>query len=184
MSGSGTHILDLTPILETPGASIDVAGVIPASEFVVGAVEFKVHDGFHYDLSASHTGDGILVSGTVRADVSVPCSRCLEEFDSVLGGDVSLYYVFESEDERDDEVEVLVGTSLDVQSIVWSTLTESAPFAPVCDEACKGICPICGTDLNAGSCECDMESVEDSPFAALRGMFDDGDETDTDEPEA
>jgi len=36
----------------------------------------------------------------------------------------------------------------------------SVPMKPLCREECKGICSSCGTDLNAGPCECKKQEVD------------------------
>jgi uncharacterized protein len=40
---------------------------------------------------------------------------------------------------------------------------------PLCSDACKGLCPTCGTNLNRGTCDCTSE-WEDPRFAALRAL--------------
>ena len=37
------------------------------------------------------------------------------------------------------------------------------------DEACKGLCPQCGKDLNQGECGCERTSI-DPRWAALKGI--------------
>jgi uncharacterized protein len=40
----------------------------------------------------------------------------------------------------------------------------------LCDEACRGLCPHCGANLNLGPCACPAEEDE-SPFAALSSLL-------------
>ena len=28
------------------------------------------------------------------------------------------------------------------------------PMKPLCSDDCKGLCPVCGTNLNRGTCDC------------------------------
>ena len=44
----------------------------------------------------------------------------------------------------------------------------AVPFAPLCREDCKGLCPQCGIDLNTGTCAC--EKPVDPRLAALKGL--------------
>jgi uncharacterized protein len=44
----------------------------------------------------------------------------------------------------------------------------AVPFAPLCAETCKGLCPQCGIDLNTGTCSC--EAPVDPRLAALKGL--------------
>jgi uncharacterized protein len=63
---------------------------------------------------------------------------------------------------------------VDVLPAVMAALVLEAPFAPLHDEECAGICPACGADLNNGPCACAQNSGNDNPFAALQGLLQDG----------
>ena len=54
-------------------------------------------------------------------------------------------------------------------AMVWEQILLEAPVQPLCKESCKGLCPVCGTDLNRSSCGCDRGGSE-SKFAALRTL--------------
>jgi uncharacterized protein len=45
----------------------------------------------------------------------------------------------------------------------------SLPMKPLCAEDCKGLCPVCGTNLNRGTCQC-QRSWDDPRFAALKNL--------------
>src|SRR6266511_6496715 len=45
-------------------------------------------------------------------------------------------------------------TEIDVTPAVREELMLAAPRYVLCRDDCKGLCPRCGKDLNAGSCEC------------------------------
>jgi len=45
----------------------------------------------------------------------------------------------------------------------------SLPMKPLCSEGCKGLCPVCGTNLNRNTCDC-KPVWEDPRFAALREL--------------
>jgi uncharacterized protein len=46
------------------------------------------------------------------------------------------------------------------------------PMKPLCRETCRGLCPQCGTNLNAGSCEC-RTTWEDPRLAPLKALLKD-----------
>jgi uncharacterized protein len=49
----------------------------------------------------------------------------------------------------------------------------SLPMKPLCQDACKGLCPSCGTNLNRGACDCSNQWI-DPRFAALREIHERG----------
>jgi uncharacterized protein len=40
---------------------------------------------------------------------------------------------------------------------------------PLCDSECRGLCPVCGTNLNRGTCECKRD-WDDPRFAVLKTL--------------
>lgn len=167
-----SQILDLSSIIDTAGESLHVGGSLDMSEFAVGTVVFDLADGIHFELTAMHAGEGILISGSASADVRVSCSRCLADFEDELVGEISSYFTFDP-GAVDDEagVALLEGESVDVAPLVMAAIVEVAPFAPLCDEECKGLCPQCGADLNTETCDCGHDTKPENPFSVLEGMF-------------
>jgi uncharacterized protein len=62
---------------------------------------------------------------------------------------------------REDEI--------DLDPIVLEQIVLQIPIKPLCREACKGLCPQCGADLNVESCECRVDSG-DLRFAVLKNF--------------
>ena len=71
-----------------------------------------------------------------------------------------------SEEEEDEETYPLRGELLDLQPLVRDAILLELPLAPVCSEACRGLCPTCGADLNDGACSCGTAPA-DPRWAAL-----------------
>jgi uncharacterized protein len=43
------------------------------------------------------------------------------------------------------------------------------PYQPLCDAACRGLCPVCGANRNEVDCDC-AEPAGDPRWAALEGL--------------
>lgn len=129
-------------------------------------------------------GTGILASGTVEADVTLECSRCLTEIAARLGAELEEEYrpSVEVHTGRPAEV-VLDGESeedfsrigedhvLDLSEAVRQSILVSLPYSPLCKEACAGLCPNCGADLNVESCGC-ASAPGDPRLAGLAALLD------------
>ncbi len=179
------HMIDLTPIVDRAGESLTVAEPLDLGEIAVGDVTFALREPVSFEAMFTNTGDGILVSGSATAEVRVPCSRCAESFDSTIAGEISTYLatgVRDSEESPSDEEEYerLEGHELDVLPLILGAITIEAPFAPLCRPDCQGLCSVCGTDLNTGSCDCVHDEEDDNPFSSLKGMFTDEEAAETD----
>ena len=70
--------------------------------------------------------------------------------------------------EEDLDVFAFDGEKIDLEPLFREQFVLAIPFAPLCREDCKGLCPQCGTDLNSGTCTC--EKPIDPRLAALKGL--------------
>ncbi|KIH77377.1 uncharacterized protein SAMN05660860_01999 [Geoalkalibacter ferrihydriticus] len=121
----------------------------------------------------------IEVEGRVETRVLLPCSRCLKELEMPLVADLTATFVGDLpqiEGGEDDEVELtaedmgmipIEGDEIDLREIVQEQLVMELPLRPLCSSRCKGICPHCGANLNAGDCGC-RPPVFNNKFAALK----------------
>jgi DUF177 domain-containing protein len=55
-----------------------------------------------------------------------------------------------------------------MEPLVHETVVVNVPMVVACRDDCRGLCPTCGTNLNAGSCTCG--DAVDSRWDALRDM--------------
>ncbi|MFD1407426.1 YceD family protein [Kroppenstedtia eburnea] len=104
------------------------------------------------------------VQGEQSAKATLRCSRCLSGFDRVLSA--RWHRVFTDDENRVEpsgEEEILLVSldrPTDLTPYIREALLLSMPFAPVCREECKGLCPTCGTDWNRASCQCDNRRID------------------------
>jgi uncharacterized protein len=76
----------------------------------------------------------------------------------------------EKEVEEDDLATAFYeNDAIDLSQLVMEQFQLAVPMKPLCAEACKGLCPQCGTNLNTGACDCSGK-WEDPRFAALKSM--------------
>lgn len=107
----------------------------------------------------------IEVSAHADAVVKARCARCGKPVEMPVSVDIS-------EEVGKDEVE-LDGTVLDIDSIVKNNIVVELPIRFLCKEDCKGICDICGADLNITECGCSHEQF-DERLAVLKQLLDSG----------
>lgn len=106
----------------------------------------------------------VQIKGIVGGMVELTCSRCLRPFDYVIEKEIfeECYPLEEfGFPERmhlkgeDLDVFYYSGGEIDLEEIYMEPVYLAIPMKPLCSESCKGICPICGRDLNEGECGCD-----------------------------
>src|SRR5262245_23686070 len=123
-------------------------------------------------------GNEVFVNGHIDARAQVECDRCLQLVESPVNADFALEYITGSEYESSAAAElteaemslsVFDGKTIDVDEIVKEQILLAVPTRTLCREDCKGICPQCGTDRNAGECSCVTNEI-DPRWAALKNL--------------
>ena len=136
----------------------------------------------HAELDLYADGTHAFASGTFQGYLTVACSRCVEPVKLPI--DEKLLVTFMPAGDMPDEdaaaeegAEVLSedldvfpfdGEKIDLEPLFREQFVLAVPFAPLCKEDCKGLCPQCGIDLNTGTCSC--EKPMDPRLAALKGL--------------
>ncbi len=129
-------------------------------------------------LSLNKVGKEVIVSGMLKAEMELQCSRCLADFRQNLDIPVNVVYhpLEDAGDERhalkDDELnmEFYKGEELDLLELLTEQIILSKPMKPLCSDRCKGICPQCGKDLNTGRCGCSTKEI-DPRLEVLKNFF-------------
>ena len=107
-------------------------------------------------LKMSVLSKDILIKGEVSGILEVPCSRCLKRFEKPFKEEINTLT------SKRDKI-------IDIMYITRQTLPLVVGIQDLCSENCKGLCPICGTNLNEKQCNCEEEKF--SPFACLKDKF-------------
>ncbi len=125
-------------------------------------------------LTLSNVSIGkVLIEGSGRFTFDLECDRCLTtvpyEMDLQFSCEVLSPEHIGDGDEKDEQ-SFVEGYELDVVNLVNNEILMSWPMKVLCKPQCKGICTVCGKDLNTGECGCDT-FVPDPRWAALKDIF-------------
>jgi uncharacterized protein len=116
--------------------------------FLLGGVEYELADaGVDIELRASRVGGRLTLHGVGVAVVKGPCQRCLGE--ASLDVPVAcVEYVTDGESVARDDEPYVQGYVLDLEHWLRDAVAEALPPQIVCRPQCRGLCPVCGADLN------------------------------------
>ena len=124
-------------------------------------------------LDVTRNGRDIFVKGRACVTSILECGRCLEEFAYPLEAPIELWVIVGAEtssEERENVIEVSAGAGYaDLTENVRSELLVQVPLKQLCRADCKGLCPVCGANLNTAPCDCSVES-HDARWEALRKL--------------
>lgn len=169
--------INLYDILSVVGKEMTVKADIdfPQIDFQGEPIELTCKEPF--DVSLKHTSKGIIcVNCNVVLTVKRACSRCLS--DVVLNYDLKINRTVNVEKKEAltdnlneyDEISYIEDCTLDVDLLVLDELYTVLPMSVLCKEDCKGICKVCGTNLNKSICDCD-QTVPDPRMAVFSDIF-------------
>ena len=180
-------ILALDARLGEAGDTLHLKGHLDETSYTLGEREFSLPSGIDYDLMLTNAGEGILATGILTTHVVGTCDRCLSPAEFDVSGEVDEYYLFEEPedtgDDDDDELDfslVSADNTIDLSGALLSTLVMETPFVVLCRPDCKGLCPVCGANLNEEDCghaaQIEEDRLKASPFAVLASLDLDHDE--------
>ncbi len=119
----------------------------------------------------SRTSEGLLTRGKFRAIVDAICGRCLTNFDLGLETNFTELITFASHVKEDTEMIYPEDGQIDFTPVVGEYLMLEIPINPLCKVNCKGLCPVCGNNLNVEKCEHSEESI-DPRLEILKSLLD------------
>ncbi|MEA4846209.1 MAG: DUF177 domain-containing protein [Clostridiaceae bacterium] len=106
----------------------------------------------------------------ITARVERTCSRCLESFRKEVQVDSDYVFVKEAKDDKEDYY-IYKNDRVDITDLVLCDIVAKLDMKPLCNENCKGLCPICGKNKNNIDCQCKSEEV-DPRMQALSKLLD------------
>ncbi|MGZ6828718.1 MAG: YceD family protein [Nocardioidaceae bacterium] len=145
-------MLDTRELGRRPGSQRHVTRTAPAPADL-GIEVLSVPEGspVELDLRLEAVMEGVLVTGTVQADLAGECARCLVDLRDEIVVDVQELFVYEendtADDDQDDDVSRLAGDLLDLEPLLRDAVVLALPFQPLCQDDCPGLCVECGARL-------------------------------------
>jgi uncharacterized protein len=101
----------------------------------------------------SRTPQGILVQGEFQGISPGECVRCLSDFEQSLHTTFDELYAFDKRSVTESGLILPEDANIDLEPLVRDYLLIEMPISPICRSDCKGLCPICGQNLNEESAE-------------------------------
>lgn len=165
--------IHLSDVFTSEGQQLDLETELEMTGFDNGAECFEIAGKSPVALSIAHLETGkALVKADMQLVLKAACDRCLAEVPVKL--ELHTERVIFSP-ERQAEVDVgeqnfVSDYELDVEALAHDMIIGNWPAKILCKEDCKGICPVCGQDLNAGECGCDR-FIPDPRMAGIQDIF-------------
>jgi uncharacterized protein len=133
------------------------------------------------DVLFVRTLRGILVTGSLHLKLVQSCRRCLELSEDLLTLEIEEEFVpsidvetgVKLELSEDDTPELLIDEHhhLDLSETLRQYVVTANTGMGLCKADCRGLCPVCGANLNIEPCQCHRSDI-DPRLAALAVLLD------------
>ena len=167
-------IIDISDILSCENKEESKQVQIELTSFISKLGEFPIISAAPIELHiANRENKRLLIQGDVDLRVSIPCSRCLEEVPTDIHFSIDKDIKLEDSVVHDEDVEdndYLIGFNLDIDRLIYGEILVNWPMKVLCRDDCKGICKVCGMNLNKGECNCQRTEL-DPRMAAIQDVF-------------
>jgi uncharacterized protein len=141
-------------------------------------IDFAFERPLHTEAKVLKIGQSFFLNGNVETTLRLTCSRCLNDFSLPISSSFDLTLsplekaLTEEEvelKEKDLESNFFEGGQIHLSEIACEQVFLEIPYKPLCRGDCRGLCPVCGKDLNLSACHCVPENSE-SAFSALKHL--------------
>jgi uncharacterized protein len=140
-------------------SSTDINGFNPFVSPVLVKGTVKNHDEFAQ------------LNAEVSFDFSIACDRCTRQINKCYCYTFSHVLVLSLENEDDNNFIQIINYKLDLDELMRADILLELPMKFLCSEDCKGLCFVCGRNLNDGTCSCDLHQI-DPRLEALKKLID------------
>jgi uncharacterized protein len=160
-------------VASLPEGSSHVDLTAEASELDVSLEGGRLTSPIQVSLDVTRNENEILLRGRASVTAVLECARCLEEYSFPVQSGLEVWCILGSgkgdhDPERDNVIEVPDSAKyIDLTDHLRSELVVVIPLKPLCKQSCKGLCPLCGVNLNHEHCSCHSES-RDARWDALK----------------
>ncbi len=169
--------IDISELLEETGKSLQRQEELDYRDERLEEERATVTSAVSVDFTLTNIGDGLLeLSGSYSTTLTLLCSRCLQETQLELAEKLLGLFIPENYDREIEEREgryrvKYSGTSVDFWHLIRQDFLVNLPMRPLCKDNCRGLCPVCGENLNLEDCGHDPEpEVADPRLEALKDI--------------
>lgn len=152
---------------------LQIEETVPADHPATAGAGFRLVAPLALRMEVQQAAGEVIALGHVEGKAEVACRRCLAPVRVPIDQEVTLVFR-EGVSQADAEAEEIYplperGHELDLNGALREHLLLAVPEFLECQEACKGLCPHCGVNLNETTCSCARERTDDR-WAALKQL--------------
>ena len=168
-------LINLSDVLSEQHRAVDETVSVEMNTVSIGGITFPLAETHPVHIRVEYAGEKkIHITGETSLTAVIPCDRCLTEvptkLELAIDKRVNTDQESAEEDDDSDEANYIDGYHLDVEQLLYNEILVGWPMKVLCSEDCKGICSVCGQNLNEGTCDCEDTSL-DPRMSVIRDLY-------------
>jgi uncharacterized protein len=119
------------------------------------------------NFTLNNLGKTIEVKGEIIADLIIRCARCLSPFVYHLESEFKGKFshdrntaLADQNFEDEEDIYLYSGNNIDLSQLLVESVLLALPMKNLCNEKCKGLCQVCGINLNEEQCNCNVDDID------------------------
>ncbi|MCX7842697.1 MAG: DUF177 domain-containing protein [Clostridia bacterium] len=160
--------VDISQIAKVEGASLDISFCEEMNDLKQVAEGFCFTTPVSFEGRIVNTGGVLKLEGNLGLGYVSKCGRCLKDIPEHMELDIREDFV--QSDKTAEDAYTYTGNHVFIDKALKDNVILNLPVRRICSDDCKGLCNICGTDLNIVSCDCTQETINPQ-MEALKKFF-------------
>jgi uncharacterized protein len=162
--------LDLNELALRGGERYERTYPLEMAAVVLGGQDYRVLVPDGATVVVDRVAGGYLVKVSLVAMLYGSCERCLREAKVAVAAEQQEFVPTAKDGWDESELSPFIQDMIaDISGLAREATVLSVPSQMVCSPECRGLCQVCGQDLNAGPCGCPAEAI-DERWSALRDI--------------
>ena len=147
--------IDIAGIAGINGAYLEVSRDVLTETLGKGVAGIELGDKVHADLKIEYMEGTIAVKGRVTGRYTAQCGRCLVDTEDDFDITIDENFMHMSLDLNSTDDYLYKGGYIDLTIPLIDNILLSFPGVILCSDNCKGLCEVCGINLNETQCSCE-----------------------------
>ena len=162
-------VIELESVFNTEGLKVPFDYELSLSHVEVSGI-CPIQKPVRVNGSVGNKAGIVTLKGQASFLYEAPCDRCAEDVSREFTVELEHILVRELNNDDNDDYTVVPNLRLELNDLVEEDVNLALPGKFLCKEDCKGLCHICGKNLNNEQCSC--KEPMDPRWAALAQLLD------------
>ncbi len=165
-------ILDVSQLIQNDGASRELDLSLKLGDLFFNGQDIAFTSPVLLKGGIKNIGGALYLELDAAVSFDTQCARCLDKISESLSFTVSEVFSKTASENSDEDVIVLESGNINLDDVVEKAFVGALPINYLCSEDCRGLCSVCGCNLNRETCSCSDDNT-DPRLAVLKDFFKD-----------